>query len=900
MTEKYQSREQRRQAMQEERSAKSGPKKKGPKKGLFKKIFLSALIIGIVGLLTGIGTFAYYVQSTPPLDETLLKVPVPSKVYGMDGELAAEIGGHEAREYVDSDEIPDLVKDAFLATEDVRFYEHNGVDYRRLAGAVLANVTRGFGAEGGSTITQQLVKLSFLSTDKTLKRKAQEFYLAYQLESRFTKDEILEMYLNRIYFSNYAYGISNAAMNYYGKSLDELELHEAAMLAGLPQSPNNYNPVTNPENAEQRRNIVLTLMVKHGKITEEEADEARAIPVDSTLTEDVEKTNYSNKYNAFIDRVIEEISDQLGDVDPQADGLEIYTTLDVNAQEQVEYILSDESGIPHLENEDYQAGIALIDTQSGEIRAIGGGRNHMKTGTNYATDIRVQPASAIKPILDYAPAIEFLDWSTYHQINDEPYSYSSGTEINNWDNKHKGYLSMRQHLADSRNIPALKALQEVGLDRARDFAVKLGIPLEEEINEAYAIGGFSNGISPLQMAGAYSSFGSGGVYTEPFAVTKVVFQDGTSVNLNKESEVVMKDSTAFMITDMLKTSVRSGLANAANVPGLNIAGKSGTTNFAEDTISEYGIPEGGVPSTWFAGYTPTYTATVWTGFRRTGTDNYLRPIDGSNQDQYLSRIIFKQLMENISTTSEDKADFPVPNSVVRVPIEKGSNPPLKASEFTPSDQITNEYFIKGTEPTKVSKEYDKLPAPTGFTAQYDEEANVINLNWKYPEDRLEGVTFTINVAVNEGSPQPLTETKDLGLVVESPDPGATFTFEVVAVQDENNENKSDAATQTITIPEAVEEDDESIIPEIPGDGEEEPPGDGEEPPGDGEEPPGDGEEPPGDGEEPPGDGEEPPGDGEEPPGDGEEPPGDGEESDDADTQSNTNRNGQRDDSEDDD
>lgn len=881
MTEKYQSREQRRKAMEDERNARKGSKKKSSKKGLFKKIFLSALIIGLVGLLTGIGTFAYYVQSTPPLDETLLKVPVPSKVYGMDGELAAEIGGHEAREYVDADDIPELVKDAFLATEDVRFYEHSGVDYRRLGGAVLANVTRGFGAEGGSTITQQLVKLSFLSTDKTLKRKAQEFYLAYQLESRFTKDEILEMYLNRIYFSNYAYGISNAANNYYGKSLDELELHEAAMLAGLPQSPNSYNPVTNPENAEKRRNIVLSLMVKHGKISQEEADEAKAIPVDSTLTDDVEKTNYSNKYNAFIDRVIEEISDQLGDVDPQSDGLEIYTTLDVNAQEEVEHILSDESGIPHLDNEDYQAGIALIDTQSGEIRAIGGGRNHMKTGTNYATDIKVQPASAIKPILDYAPAIEYLDWSTYHQINDEPYKYSSGTELNNWDNKHKGYLSMRQHLADSRNIPALKALQEVGLDRARDFAVKLGIPLEEEINEAYAIGGFTNGVSPLQMAGAYSSFGSGGVYTEPYAVTKVVFQDGTSVNLTKESEAVMKDSTAFMITDMLKTSVRSGLATAANVPGLNIAGKSGTTNFSKDTINEFGIPNGGVPSTWFAGYTPSYTAAVWTGFRRTGEDNYLRPINGVDQDQYLSRIIFKQLMENISTSSEDKADFPVPNSVVRVPIEKGSNPPLKASEFTPSDQVTNEYFVKGTEPTEVSKEYDKLPAPTGFTAEYDEEANVINLNWEYPEDRREGVTFAIRVAVNEGSPQPLTETKDLGLVVESPDPGATFKFELIAVQDDNNENRSDAASQTVTIPEAVEEEEEEIpeIPTPPGDGEEEPPGDGEEPPGDGE-------------EEPPGDGEEPPGDGEEPPGDGEEPPGDDEETDGASTQGTTIRNGQ--------
>ncbi|WP_223702004.1 transglycosylase domain-containing protein [Sutcliffiella deserti] len=826
MADNYQSREERRKALQQQKEAKNGSKtKKG--KSIVKKIFLTFLIIGIVGLLTGIATFAYYVKDTPPLDETLLKVPVPSKVYDQNGELAAEIGGHESREYVEYDEIPQLVEDAFLATEDVRFFEHSGVDYRRLAGAVLANVTRGFGAEGGSTITQQLVKLSFLSTDKTLKRKSQEFYLSYELESRFSKEEILEMYLNRIYFSNYSYGIAKAAKNYYGKNLDELELHEAALLAGLPQSPNNYNPLTNPENAEKRRNIVLSLMVNHGKITQEQADEAKATPIDATLATDVEKTNFSNKYNAFMDRVIEEISEQVGDVDPQADGLEIYTTLDVDAQEHVEYLLSDESNIAHLDNEDYQAGIALIDTQTGEIRALGGGRNHVKTGLNYATDIRVQPGSAIKPILDYGPAIEHLDWSTYHQINDEDITYTNGAPIKNWDNQYKGFMSIREHLADSRNIPALKAFQEVGADNARDFAVKLGITLGEDIPESYSIGGFNRGVSPLQLAGAYAPFGNSGVFTEPFAVTKVVFQNGSSVNLNKEPQVVMKDSTAFMITDMLKTSVRTGLARAANVSGLNIAGKSGTTNFDTADLERFNIPEAAAPSTWFAGYTPSYTAAVWTGFNNLGENNYLRPISGDVRDQYLSREIFRQLMEHISTSEEDKADFPVPNSVVRVGIEKGSNPPLKAGEFTPNEMITNEYFVKGTEPTEVSTEYDKLDSPSNFTATFDQEENKILLNWDYSEEQLEDVSFDIKVAVNEGSPQPLTVSKNLSLEIESPDPGATFTFEITAILDDNAETRSDPVTQSIQIPEIVE-DEEEVIPELPPTDEE----DGEEGDGD--------------------------------------------------------------------
>ena len=814
MSEKYNSREERRKAIEAEKNKNGGTTKKKVS-SILKKVILIGFLLGLTGLLVGVATFAYYVKDTPPLDETLLKVPVKSQLLDYQGELAAELGNHEAREVVSFNDIPQEVIDAFLATEDVRFFEHNGVDYRRLAGAVLANITGGFGAQGGSTITQQLVKLSFLTEEKTLRRKAQEFYLAYQLESRFSKEEILEMYLNRIFFSNRSYGIQSAAQNYYGKELDELELHEIAMLAGLPQSPNPYNPKRNPENAERRRNIVLHLMVMHGKITEAEAEEARQIPVTETLVEGTDAARLTNRYDAFVDRVIEEIREKLGEqINPNTDGLKIYTTLDQKAQEHVELLVSDESPVKHKDNEDYQIGITLLDTKSGGIRAIGGARNYVKTGTNFATEEPIQPGSAIKPILDYGPAIEHLQWSTYHQINDEPHNYTEGEKnaIRNWDGNFKGWMSMRQHIVESRNVPAVKALQEVGKDKARDFATKIGISIPENFTEAYSLGGFSSGTTTLELAGAFASFGNEGVYTEPYAVTKVVFPDGTTVNLNNQPEIAMKDSTAFMITDMLKSALRDpgNVAGSANVPGLNVAGKSGTTNFDAQTRERYGHPNGAVPSVIFSGYTPTYTAAVWAGFKRMDNGNYLQ----SQEERRAARDLFKNLISHVSTTDTDKADFRVPNSVVRVPIEKGTNPPLLASEFTPKDKITYEYFIRGTEPTKVSTEFERLDAPSNLTALFDEERNEVLVNWQYDESLLEKVSFEVKATVNDGNAQILTVTKDFGVVIESPQPGSRIKVEVTALLDEAESNRSETASQTVSIPELVEEEEEIII-EIP-------------------------------------------------------------------------------------
>ncbi|MGM9928190.1 MAG: transglycosylase domain-containing protein [Bacillus sp. (in: firmicutes)] len=801
MADEYQTREERRKKSKEKKR-KSKNKSQKPKKGLFKKVLLTLVALFVLGLVVGIGTFAYYVSSTPEIDEALLKDPVSSKIYASStGELIGEVGT-EKRDYVNFEEIPDLVVDAVLATEDARFYEHNGVDLLRLGGAVIANFTDGFGSQGASTITQQLVKRSFLTDEKTLKRKAQELWLSLQIERKYSKEEIFEMYINKIFYGQNANGIAKAAEIYFGKTLDELDLAEAATLAGLPQSPTNYNPFNYPERAEKRRNVVLSLMHKHGYITESEMKEAQAVPIeDYLLPEDERGTGNSSVYDAFIDLVIEEVQEKT-DYNPYTDGLEIYTTLDPDAQEYVYDVLNTDEYISYPSDE-FQAGITLLDTTTGKIRAIGGGRNQtVSRGFNYATDIERQPGSTIKPILDYGPAIEYLKWSTYEQIVDEATTYSDGTPINNWNNRYQGQMSIRTALAKSLNIPALKAMQAVGLEKSKAFGESLGLEFKDGFYESYSIGGFSTGISPLTLAGAYSAFGNEGIYNEPYTVEKIVLQDKTTtIDLTPESEVVMQDYTAFMISDMLKTVVTSGTGTEANIPGLPVAGKTGTTNYTDEERAKWGITDSAaVPDSWFVGYTTQYTMAVWTGYEN--KSEYL-----GKTSQSIAKKLFKNIMSHVSEDVKTK-DFKQPNSVQKVGVEIGSNPAKLPSANTPSDQITYEYFVKGTVPTEVSQSYDKLDAPTGLNAAYNAETNEIVLTWSYPESEDKKATFNATVSIDGGAAQTIASGTEKTATVSNAAAGSVYKFSVTATV---GSQQSDPASVTIQVPAVEEEDEEESI-----------------------------------------------------------------------------------------
>jgi penicillin-binding protein 1A len=794
----YNTRQQRRKQTSTKTKNTKETKKTKPIRKFFKNIFIFAFFIGLLGIVGSGFAFYSFVKDAPELDMANLKDPLSSRIYDRDGKLIYELGTQK-RTKVSYDEIPVVVRNAFIATEDVRFFEHYGIDLKRIIGAVIANVTDGFGAEGASTITQQVVKNSFLTPEKSIQRKVQEQWLSLQIERKLTKEQILEIYLNKIYFANRAYGVAKAAETYFGKKLDELELHEAAMLAGMPQSPNNYDPFRHPEAAEKRRNIVLTLMAKHGFISQIEADQAKNIPVELSL---VKSKLDTEPYKAFVDRVIDEVQSvtkEMGDLDISSSGLEIYTTMDASAQKIVEQILdTDEYKDIQYPNEHFQSGLVLLDTETGEIRAIGGGRKQkVERAFNYATDIKRQPGSTIKPIIDYGPAIEYLDFtSTYHQIVDEPYTYSSGDKISNWDNKYWGQMSIRKALAFSRNIPALKTIQTVGLDRARDFASGLGIPLNENIFESHAIGGF-DGVSPLDLAGAYASFGNEGIYNAPHTVTKIIFSDETEINLKPKPEVAMSEHTAFMVTDMLESVVKYGTGTAANVSNLTIAGKTGTTNFDRETKQRFNISNG-VPDIWFVGYTPELTLSIWTGYDKTTEENYI-----SGSQKGIAKKIFKHVMENVSTEKGEK-QFVQPNSVIKVGVEDGTIPAQLPSEYTPKDQIVYEYFHKDYAPTSVSTKYEKVTAPIDPRIRYDEVLDQIEINWNYDTVALETVTFEVSMAQNGGPPQIVANSKDLSYKLPNPERGNSYVFDLTAISDLNPENLSDTITVTIEIPEEIE------------------------------------------------------------------------------------------------
>ncbi|MBH0158923.1 PBP1A family penicillin-binding protein [Fictibacillus sp. 5RED26] len=638
-------------------------------------LFLSSVTFG--------GALIYaYVNGTPNLTADDLKDPQSSMIYDMNDEFITYVTGSERREYVKIDNIPELIQQAFISTEDVRFKDHMGIDVKRIAGAAVANVQDGFGAEGASTITQQVVKNSVLSSEKTLERKVQEAYLAIQLEQKYSKDQILEMYLNKIYFGSGAYGVATASKTYFNKPLKELSPAEAALLAGLPQRPSSYDPFLHPKVAEERRNTVLQLMYKNGAITKEQKEEAVNTPVTDSLSKEKAKRL---KYDAFIQQVIKELKEKgVSERSIYEGGLKIYTTLDPKAQTHTEKVLSTEEYV-NYPNDKFKAGVALLDTKTGVIRALGGNRTsgdqNIEKGFNYATDITRQPGSTIKPILDYGPAIEKFKWSTYKQIKDEELEID-GWEAGNWDDEFHGDVSMREALVHSYNIPAIKTFMEVGSEDAVSFAKQLGIPIKTA-HPAYAIGGFGKGPSPLELAGAYTAFGNQGVYHKPTTLRSVKYPDGYETKYESKPVAAMHDYTAYMITDMLKDVVNRGTGTLAAIPGLEVAGKTGTTNMPDglDHI------EKGSSDSWFAGYTTNYTAAVWTGYDKTTAQSYLTP-----EDQKIAKYIFKSI---VSEVSKDKktAGFSKPKSVEEVYINKDTGYVTKSNS---GSNVTKELIVKGT------------------------------------------------------------------------------------------------------------------------------------------------------------------------------------------------------------
>ncbi|OOQ96432.1 penicillin-binding protein 1A [Bacillus cereus] len=746
MSDNYRSRTERNHVKNQtkETNKEEKPKKKG---SFFKRFLIGCLLLGIVGLVAGVSAFFVMVKDAPKLDKSKLVNPLSTKFLDKNGNFFYEYGA-EKRTHVTYDQIPKVIESAFLATEDARFYEHDGIDFRRTGMAIMENVTGGFGSQGGSTITQQVVKNYFLTMDKTAKRKVQEWYLSYKLEQQYSKHEILEMYLNKINLGNRSYGISTAAKKYYGKDLKDIQLHEAAMLAGLPQGPNIYDP-TKPDNvdrATKRRNIVLTLMNRHGYITKQEMNDAMQIPVTQGLLPSSEVTEM--KYQAFLDAVVKEVEKEIPDINIGSDGLTIQTTLDLDAQDYADKIM--DGNLIKYPNDQFQGSFVFMDTQSGEVRAIGAGRKESKStfkGHNMAIDLKRQVGSTMKPIFDYGPAIENLQWSTYHQLNDSEYTYSNGKKIRNATNSYKGDVSLREALKKSLNIPALKTAQAVGLDKSKEFAEGLGMTFKDgKVYESTAIG--SNDSSPLELAGAYATFGNDGVYNKPHFVKEVIFPDGKKKNFKPKEKRAMHDYTAYMITDVLRDVVKPGSGGTgptAYVPGIDVAGKTGTQNFDESVIKKYGIPADANRDSWFAGYTPQYTMAVWTGYEKDSAENYI-----GDRSTRIAQQMFQVMMSKFAT---DKSRFERPSSV---------------------QELNEELYVKGAKKDAVKQ--IKVDPPSGLNVAFD-GASTVTLNWSGPSSNVDA--YAASYKATDGSSGSLSvsgTTATLGGIK----PGVTYSFSVVA------------------------------------------------------------------------------------------------------------------------
>jgi penicillin-binding protein 1A len=779
------------------RTARRNQKQPKKKKGIWKKILLAILFVGLAAGIIGGALGIYWIATAPDLDPEMLDVPLSSTLYDEDGEAFATLGA-ENRELVRFEDLPQVLIDAVIATEDARFFEHRGIDFRRLGGAIVANITDGFGSQGASTITHQVVENFFLSNEKKISIKVQEQWLALQLERHYSKEEIFEMYINKIFYGSNSYGVATAAKKYFGVTdLDDLTLPQAAILAGLPQRPTAYNPFQNPELTEERMNTVLDLMVRHDKISEEEANEARGVDITAMLAEPTED---STPHGAFIDVVAEEISEKLEGANIYTDGLKINTTLDTSVQERVEFLLMDSEENPiDYGHEDVQGAIVVLDTKSGAIQGLGGRRNSTASGQlNYATT-GFQPGSTIKPILVYGPLIEYENISTYHQINDDgPYEVPNGSPIRNYPRNYHGWVTARTALSSSLNVPAVKLFDEMDKDQAVDFASNLGLNVPEDLVLSDALGGGNLMTSPLELAGAFRTFGNEGIYNEPFAVTSVEFPDGSTVDLRPDAEAVIQDYTAYMITDMLKDTITRGTWGIAGLDGLPVAGKTGTTNIGEDAGER-----------WFTGYTTEYTITTLVGgYEVDGNRAGLPDSVHWTTAQQMFRETLLPISEGIETQ-----DFPRPNSVVEVPIEIGTNPPELASDYTPESEKITELFVRGTEPTTTSERFDQLEAVSGLNATYNEEDNSISIEWDYESD--EDVSFTVSASIDDGSMQELSTTEDTSLEISEVEAGVTYTIEVIAVSNESSSLTSEPATTSVTTSEE-EEDEEEEIPPVSG------------------------------------------------------------------------------------
>ena len=666
-----------------------------------RAVLVAILFIAFICVGVGAGFAVGILRNLPDLDSDF-NPDVTTFIHDMDGKEVAKLHGVENRTPVDLEEMPDSLKDAFIATEDRAFYDHPGINPSSFVRAALANLKAGGIVQGGSTITMQLVENAFFvdNPSRTYGRKLQEAILAIQMERHYTKDEILEAYLNQIYFGHGAYGVEAASQIYFGKNVKDLSLAESAMIAGVTNNPAAFSPYLNLEKAKKRRAVVLDNMVEAGMIPDNEAQQAK----DETINLSQKQVKRESKFPYFVDAVVLEAEKLLKEkgmapADLYRAGLHIYTTLDVPVQEKMESVYADASNFPRSSGDvPVESAMAVLDPTSGEIRGILGGREHtVERGLNRATQGKRQPGSSIKPVAVYAPALE-QGYAPATVVDDVPVTYrgsgSTAYSPGNYDGRYRGLITMREAVKYSVNIVAVKVLEQIGVDSGYNFATKLGLSLvPDDKGLSLALGGLTNGVSPLEMASAYGAFANGGVWVEPHTITKIVDQNGkVLVEVKPEQRSVMSEQTAYLMTDMLRTAVSSGTGTKAQISGHQVAGKTGTTQLPD-------IPafkgRRGERDAWFVGYTPELVGAVWLGYDKTTTQNYLHGLYGGSSCGPIWKKVMVEALKHTPSREISK-----PGGIVSISVDAKSG--KLPSSLTPDEFIIKDLFARGSVPSETS------------------------------------------------------------------------------------------------------------------------------------------------------------------------------------------------------
>ena len=636
-----------------------------------KYAFIGLLTFFVICVIAGGGLFAYYVSSVPKLTENKLQSTNSSRIYDGNGSLIADLGS-EKRESASTDEIPIILVNAITSIEDKRFFTHRGIDVYRIMGAAINNL-RHNSTQGGSTLDQQLIKLAYFSTntsDQTLKRKSQEIWLSLQMERQYTKQEILTFYVNKVYMGNGYYGMKTAAKSYFGKELGDLSVAQAALLAGIPQAPTQYDPYANPDAAKERRNTVLNEMYEDKNISKEEYEQAKATDISDGLLPLTNKASYEPYLDNYIKQVIEQVSTE-ANADIYSAGLDVYTNLDPDIQKYIWNVYNSNDYIAYPDDK-FQVASTIIDVTNGRVVAQLGSRHqdeNIALGTNQAVQTDRDWGSTMKPITDYAPAIEKRVYTnTGTTVYDTPYNFpGTSTPVYNWDRKYYGSISLTYAIQQSRNVTAVKALQATGLDYAQSFLKDLGIEYPEmfysnAISSSTTSSDPKYGASSEKMAAAYASFANGGTYYKPSYIKSIKFEDGSTKSYDSKGVEAMSPQTAYMMNSMLKQVLTGGAATEAYVPGTINAGKTGTSNYSDDEYYQVQKESGVyadliVPDETFVGYNTKYAMAIWTGYENRKTPLYGSDLNIAKQIYGLTSRYLNQMY------GAGSKDFDMPSGV---------------------------------------------------------------------------------------------------------------------------------------------------------------------------------------------------------------------------------------------